>query len=220
MKLILLLLVPLPLFCQVQVAGEMRKIMQEGNLTGTINLDTLQKEHVYGLGVASGLKGEILILDGKTLITSIDNSNLKTENPSGLLAAMLVYQKIEHWSSRKSNEKIENLKQLEAFIEKLVQPKGSPFAFLIKSTKGKINYHVIDWKDNTPHAINNHKQFAKTAELVDSEVTILGFYSDRHQGVFTHHNTKMHLHVLSNNPQIVGHIDQLQLTEFELLLPD
>lgn len=79
---------------------------------------------------------------------------------------------------------------------------------------------MIDWKDGPAHTMANHKQFAMLGELEASNTTILGFYSNRHQGIFTHHDSKIHLHVISSDSKIVGHIDQLNFEQFELQLAD
>ncbi len=38
----------------------MKNIMVNGDLSAYLNLDTLNKIHLYGLGPVSGLKGEIV----------------------------------------------------------------------------------------------------------------------------------------------------------------
>ena len=50
---------------EVKVSGAMKNIMMQGDLSAHINLDTLNKTHLFGLGPAASLKGEIMILDGK-----------------------------------------------------------------------------------------------------------------------------------------------------------
>ena len=206
-------------FGQVKVAGEMRSIMQRADFSASIKLDTLTQSGLFGLGVVEGLKGEIIILDGKSYVTSIANSNFSTTNKLDTKAAMFVYQNVGSWSKTTGTRAIQNLADLEKYLEE-VRTKNklanTPFAFLIGSAKGKINYHVIDWKDGIDHTMANHKQFAKVGELSSEGVTILGFYSNQHQGVFTHHDTKLHLHVISSDSKIVGHVDQLQIDQFEL----
>jgi acetolactate decarboxylase len=221
---ILLLLLPFSTFAQVKVAGEMRKIMQRADLSASISLDTMNRSGLYGLGVVEGLKGEIIILDGKCYVSSIREDETKTTKTFNIKAAMLVYQNVKAWSTTKIDRPVQTLADLERYLEDVRKKNGkstdTPFAFQIKSVRGNINYHVINWKAGADHTMANHKQFAKTGELQGEGVTILGFYSNRHQGVFTHHGTKIHLHVLSNSSEVVGHIDNLSLTTFELFLSD
>lgn len=223
MKLFLaLFLLPILSAAQIKVAGEMRNIMQKADLAGTIDLDTLKKENLYGLGVVEGLKGEIMIVDGNIFVTSVDNGHVKSQQSDVVKAAMLVYSKVEKWSPVSKPGRVQSLGELETYIESVISAgKNSshePFAFLIKTKKATISHHVIDWYSGTHHTMSNHKQFATTGESKNDEVTILGFYSDHHQGVFTHHDSKIHLHVLINETKIVGHIDQLQLQVYDLFI--
>ena len=120
---------------------------------------------------------------------------------------------------------IQNLQALERYIERYIQQTGKavgePFVFLLKPEKANVTYHVIDWKTSASHSKENHKQFARTGELENQKVTILGFYSDHHQGIFTHHDAKIHLHVITENQDLVGHVDQLEWSgEFMLSFAD
>src|SRR5690349_7971272 len=58
----------------VSIAGEMRDVMQRGDLATSIDLDTIQnKEHLYGVGPLDSLQGEITILDGKSHYSTLVN---------------------------------------------------------------------------------------------------------------------------------------------------
>jgi acetolactate decarboxylase len=45
--------------------------------------------------------------------------------------------------------------------------------------------------------------------LENQEVEMLGFYSNKHHAIFTHHTTNMHIHVKSK--KVIGHIDDMTL---------
>ncbi len=223
--LVLIFLVPVLGYGQVQVAGEMREIMQLAKLSATIDIDSLDRSGVYGLGVVEGLKGEIIILDGEPYVTSVVKEVWSTEHSYKIKAAMLVYEKIESWETVLEKSAIQNLQDLEEHLQKLMGEKGKsrdkPFAFIIKSNFANVEYHVIDWKKGAIHTAASHKQFAKSGKLIDSEITILGFYSSNHQGIFTHHSSKIHLHVITDNHDLVGHVDELKLrSPFSLSIAD
>ncbi len=209
----------------VDVAGEMRQIMQEGNLSPVISLDTLERNsHLYGLGAVGWLKGEIIILEGKPYISAIENKKIVTEQTTNVTASMLVYAAVKHWTVFTIPDTIQDLKALEYSIESIAKQNGfdveQPFPFLIKSTNGKIDYHIIDWQPNVAHTSNNHKQFAKSGQLENEAVVFLGFYSSKHHGIFTHHNSNIHVHVINRDQSLVGHLDNLELKQgYELSLP-
>ena len=50
------------------------------------------------------------------------------------------------------------------------------------------------------------------------EVEMLGFYSNTHHAIFTHHTTNMHIHVKTGGNGIAGHVDDLLLESGMLLM--
>src|SRR5690349_16577910 len=121
MRLLFLLAIPLFANGQVRVAGEMRRVMQEGNLSASINLDTMRySERLYGLGVAEGLKGEIIILAGKPYITEVDAGTVKTRNTSDIKSAMFVFQSVSAWLSTSVHRPIQDLQTLEGALEEVM----------------------------------------------------------------------------------------------------
>ena len=200
---------------EVKVAGAMKNIMMKGDLSAHLNLDTLNKTNLYGLGPVAGLKGEIIVLDGKVYTTSVDGKELKNKENKIADAAMLVYSYVPKWKAVTIDAAVSNYTELELLIEKKAAANGfdtdKPFAFRVVSTKAKASYHVIDWKEGTAHTMDNHKQFAYTGKMANSPVTMLGFYSKHHQSIFTHHTSFMHVHIMDDKIKTVGHLDELQI---------
>ena len=55
--------------------------------------------------------------------------------------------------------------------------------------------------------------------MVSILLTVLGFYSNKHHAIYTHHTTNMHLHIKTNENDLVAHVDDLMLgTEMILKL--
>jgi acetolactate decarboxylase len=50
---------------------------------------------------------------------------------------------------------------------------------------------------------------AITGRLVGQPVTVVGFFSRHHEGVFTHMGQRTHLHVLSDDGAAMGHVDEI-----------
>ena len=64
-----------------------------------------------------------------------------------------------------------------------------------------------------------HADSALNLTTSGERVTIIGFYSRAHEGVFTHHGSYAHLHILLPNADS-GHVAELEVgPEIELLLP-
>lgn len=210
---------------KVKVAGEMRKIMQQGELSAVIKLDTLRiRQHVFGLGPAAALKGEIITLDGVTYVSEVVADNIVNSIKSSAEASMFVYAAIDGWDEKSIFEEVASMQSLEQLVESIAQRSGldltQPLPFTIKASRGTFSYHVIDWKEGTVHTMASHKQFAKAGTITEEDVTILGFYSSKHQGVIAPHTSKIHAHILRNGDKLVGHLDDVQFSaEFLIGFP-
>jgi acetolactate decarboxylase len=202
--------------CQsrISVYGQLRQIMQRGDLAAHVSLDTLKlNPSAFGLGVAAGLKGEIIIIGGKPHVTCIEDGKLVNKQTNQLKAAMLVTANadVEPGKIMVSDAQLtqleESLKNLSATTHRT-----EPIPFLIDTDKADVTYHVIDWKEQIEHTAENHKQFAQSGNLHNERVIIVGFYSQNHIGIFTPHTSRIHLHVYSPSTGLVGHVDAIKLT--------
>jgi acetolactate decarboxylase len=200
---------------EVKVSGAMKSIMINGDLSAHINLDTLNKAHLYGLGPVAGLKGEIIIADGVIYSSSKNGGKLTNQQNKISQAAMLVYSRVEKWKSISIKVSLNNYAELEKLIENTAKANGYeieiPFAFKIEASPVSVNYHVIDWKEGSAHSMDNHKQFAYSGQFINEKMIMLGFYSRHHQSIFTHHTTYMHIHILDEKTKTVGHLDDAGL---------
>ncbi len=200
---------------EVKFSGAMKNIMMKGDLSAHVSLDTLDKSHLFGLGPVPGLKGEILILDGIVYTSSKNGNQLINQQDKVSKAAMLVYSHVEKWKAVSSKTKISSYAELEKLIETTAKANGYdieiPFAFKVEAILEEASYHVIDWKDGAIHTMDNHKEFAYLGKFENSKSILLGFYSIRHQGIFTHHTTNMHIHLLAEKTNTVGHLDDIQI---------
>ncbi len=201
----------------VHVAGELRKMMFDEDISAKIDLKSLENnKYLYGLGALANLKGEILIIAGVPFITSVKNGMVKLDQSYNHQAALLVYTEQENWQQIDIPDRVVSLKDLENFISKTSVkysiPQDQPYPFLIRGKVKSVQWHIIDWPEgDTEHTHAKHKASGLHGTIADETVEILGFYSDKHQGVFTHHTTNMHLHVKNQTGNIAGHLDGLLL---------
>jgi acetolactate decarboxylase len=211
---------------EVNVAGEMKNIMHKADLSAHISLDTLLSHpNMYGLGPAEGIKGELMIIDSKAYWCKVENGKANTSANNNAKAAMLVYAQVPSWKSIAITDGIKDYSALEKIVEELASKNGQslnePFPFMIKGAITKSSYHVIDWIEGTQHTFDNHKQFAKYGSFKKEPVTLLGFYSNKHHSIFTHHTTNMHVHIMDDKKTTVGHIEEIATTanSITLLIP-
>ena len=211
---------------KVEYAGALNDMMQQGDVSAKANLKDFQnKEHLYALGALEQLKGEILILDGMTSISSVQNQELAIDNSFNYNASLLVYATVAEWKSFEVGDNIESYEDLETYVEYLAKENGinteEPFPFLLNGVVRAVDWHVVNWiNGDMEHSHEKHIASGLQGTIIDQEVEILGFYSNKHHTIFTHHTTNMHLHVKTKDHQIAGHLDGLTLgNRFTLKLP-
>jgi acetolactate decarboxylase len=56
---------------------------------------------------------------------------------------------------------------------------------------------------------------------VDKPAEVLGFFSTRHQTIFTHHDSFLHMHLITTDKKWMGHLDELTINpqKISLLIP-
>ncbi len=200
----------------VRHVGELKQIMHQGRVEARVALDTLAKSDMYALGAIAGLKGEVTIIDGKPFITKIAGDTLTIENHfANTNATLLVYSVVNDWDTLK----IKGLNNLEEYLAKHTSA-SQPLPFQLIGTVDHLKYHVINFSGEEAN-FQNHKQGALNDSLNMSEVHILGFYSTEHHGIFTHHDSDVHMHFINKQRTISGHLDELALGngDFQLLIP-
>lgn len=70
--------------------------MHKGDISAQADLtDFKNTQHFYALGAMENLKGEILILDSKPFISSVQDQELAISNSFDHKAALLVYASVD-----------------------------------------------------------------------------------------------------------------------------
>jgi acetolactate decarboxylase len=201
---------------QVHVAGEMKNIMMQGDFKAYAKLDTFQKKNLYGLGPVENLKGELLVMNGD--VYSSEKAGKQILNKKNVIqnASMFVYSYVEKWKEVNVYANSGSYAELETLVAATAKKNGYdttvPFVFKIEANPKLAAYHIIDWIKGEKHTMENHKQFAYSGKTENSNVTLLGFYSDHHHSIFTHHTTNMHVHVIDGKTKQVGHLDDFKIT--------
>jgi acetolactate decarboxylase len=212
---------------KVEFHGAFKNIMHKGDVTANANLsDLIDLEHLYALGALEYLKGEIQIFNSIPFNTLIADSTLSFDNTFEKKATLIVYASVSKWHSVNIPDLIVTYDQLESYIEQSAQENQinteEPFPFLIEGTANSIDWHVINWKDgDTEHSHEKHINSGLNGTVNNRDVKMLGFYSNSHHAIFTHHTTNMHIHVKTDDNKIAGHVDGLTLGKGMILkLPD
>ncbi len=197
---------------KVAHSGALHTIMS-GDLDATASLDTLaSKNNLYALGAVAQLKGEVQIFNGTPFISNINENEVAIDPTFSKKAALLVYAVVPSWEEIKIPSNINTQNELEAFIVKAADSlqidTSTPFPFLIEGTISSLSWHIINWPEgDMEHTHQKHKKSGLNGELTNKEVSVLGFFSDKHKGIFTHHSTNFHMHFKTKDGLLAGHLD-------------
>ena len=212
---------------KVEHAGALSNVMKKNDLSAYISLDSLSnKPHLYAVGALEGLKGEIIISNSKPIIAKVDKEDEENDyiidNTYHHKAAFLVYAQVEHWEQVEIPVEIKTRYDLERFIKKQAKGRGIPekeaFPFLIEGLISSFSWHIVDWDETD--SVHTHEKHIKSGLYhgkVEEMVQLIGFYSPKHHGVFTHHSSNMHLHVLKQDHTFGAHLDDFVLGERMIL---
>ena len=206
----------------VEHAGELYQIMHEDNIGAKIALsDVVSEKNIYGLGAVEGLEGEILILDSELFLSQEVDGAVEISNDVEKNATLLVYSQVKKWKKRPL-DLAQTQQSIEDSIAQLAQAEGlsleEPFVFQLRGVPKSLEWHVINWEKGMEHSHEAHIRSGAYGVLKDSPVVILGFHSTKHTAIWTHHSSNVHMHVLSENQEIAGHVDELQFDSMELWL--
>ena len=208
----------------VRHVGAMREVMWEGRLGAQVSLDTLAgRKGLYAVGPLTQLAGEITVVDGTVYVSRVtSDSTVSVQREPGVGAPFLVYAEQTDWEKIALPGGVTDLESLEAFIDERSMEVPRPFVFLLRGSVDSALIHVQNLPPGTRvrSPKDGHRGQVKYP-LGERGVTVVGFFSTEHQGVFTHHDSYVHLHLLTADEAAMGHVDQIAFGagEVELWMP-
>lgn len=209
-------------YSDINVVGAMKNVMWKGELGPSIHLDTISnKEGLYAIGPESYLTGELLINDGQSYVSRVtSDSTMKVEKTFAASAPFLVYANVSDWNEIELEPNLKTIEDIEKIVDEKTINFKRPFAFKLTGSVSKAIIHVQNLPKGTKVSSPKEAHKGQTSfELKDEEVIIIGFFSTDHKGVFTHHDTNVHLHLITEDESKMGHLDKLEIEKMKLYLP-
>ena len=202
---------------EVRVDGALRPMLHEGKTGPAVKLSRLlPDETLYAVGALAGLAGEVTVVAGKVYLSEGKEQKPEAEvtQDSDLSAALLVSARVPAWRLLKSDGAIsfENLDaQIAALATKAGMDVNGRFPFVIEGRVRELEWHVLAGPppEGASEDHEGHLQNAAAFRLPTAQATLVGFYSPKDEGVFTHMGSKTHLHVVAGTPPGAGHVDQV-----------
>lgn len=199
---------------EVKIVGAMKNVLWKGQLYGNIYLDTISnKQHLYGLGPIEYLTGEILIIDGKSYKSTVSaDSTMKVEETFDIKAPFFGYVNIEKWTERNLPDSVQTSQQLETYLDRITKSSKRPFMFKLTGIVETATIHIVNLpKGSTVSSPDEAHQGQTNFPLESEQVEIVGFFSTEHKAIFTHHDTFLHMHLITCDRKKMGHLDPLLL---------
>ena len=196
---------------KVKIVGEMKNVMWKGQLNGNINLDTIaNKTNLYGLGPVEYLAGEILIIDGKSYKSIVvSDTTIKVEETFEIKAPFFGYANINKWTEQTLPDSIQTIQQLEQYLDRITKSSPRPFMFKLSGRIEQAKIHIVNLpKGSKVSSPDEAHKGQKNYELKNQASEILGFFSTEHKAIFTHHDTYLHMHLITSDRQKMGHLDE------------
>jgi acetolactate decarboxylase len=210
----------------VEWAGNRRVTVAQGDLSSKIDLATLKsRPSLYGLGPGEGLRGEVQIFNGQSLLSTVDAANREVIAPGYFGGApFFVWAQVRAWKAYPLPAGVRTMGQLEASVSAAARAHGvdlsRPFAFRLVGTARQVDYHIVFKRDDKPHNNEEHNKIKYKFKATDAAVEMLGFWSDKHAGVFLPGTSSIHIHFRTQNGAQAGHVDDFTLSDdVQLMLP-
>lgn len=197
----------------VQFNGSLKRV-HHGNFEGTTDWIALsQKPGFVAVGPLEELKGEFTALDGMIISTVVHDKKLVNSRDKNQ-TSFLVWAHVKEWTKQKPLNLTDavDLHELDEMIKTVAKANGidvnKPFPFVIEGIAESATYHVLA-PVKSKHSVSNHKQSATFIDKSNQQLTMVGFFSQSHHGVFTHKGSNSHIHVIDED--VTGHLDAIKL---------
>ena len=212
----------------VDFAGGQSRIFETGKADPVLDLRDLQSASgLYAIGPVKNLDGEITIFDSNPQVSRVQGSGYAVQRSWDDSAIFLVWSRQREWKEVPIPPEIAGYLDLQKFVKAKAAANGidtaKPFPFLVAGTPAEIKWHInvdrSEGKPITPDLFAKSKaSYVTTGEPVD----IVGFYSERHPGIFiskfapaiqadSGQINAIHIHFVSRKSEASGHIDNIKL---------
>lgn len=209
-------------YSNIKVVGAMKNVMWKGELGSSINLDTIaDKNGLYGIGPLSFLRGELLINNGKSYVSKVtSDSTMVVEKQFNATAPFFVYGNVTEWIEEELPSNIKNSQDLEKYIDKKTTNFKRPFTFKLIGKISSAIIHIQNLPEGTQVSSPEEAHQGQTNYPLDNEeVEIIGFFSTEHKAIFTHHDSFLHMHLITKDESKMGHLDAVEINKMKLYLP-
>jgi acetolactate decarboxylase len=208
--------------------GAQRDMLATGKANRVMTLSELPRSpSLQALGPCERLDGEITVLNGDPYVSRVRGDGYVVEHGFDHGAIFIVWTRQAKWQDVAVPPSVRTYAELQFFIRGEAERHGidasQAFPFLMRGVPAELKWHInVDRTDGKP-ITRELFQKSKQSYVVEGEaVDIVGFYSERHAGIFISDYAPaldaaggdknfIHIHFVSRTGAATGHIDDLRL---------
>lgn len=144
---------------------------------------------------------------------------MKVEETYAIKAPFFAYANIMNWTQVILPDSIQSAQQLEQFLEHTTKKQNHPFLFRFTGEIEQATIHIVNLpKGSTVTSSTDAHLGQRNFVLAHQLVEIVGFFSTAHKGIFTHHDTYLHMHLITSDRQKMGHLDEVRFKKGTIMI--
>jgi len=200
---------------QIQCWGTLREALRDGQTQARVDVASVAKKGVYGVGALAGLEGEVTVFDGEIWVTKGRKRPPETIRSvsSSTPATVLFAADVPQWHEVKVDEDVDP-SVLEAFVEQAAAKSGldtdKPFAFVVEGTLPHLRMHVIAGEcPMRARMLGKEMSSPPYQKHFDKpQGRLVGIFAKGGAGKLNHAGANSHIHVLlTDGDGITGHVE-------------
>jgi len=216
----------------VRVFGNFERMSQTRDTQGVVKLrEILALPGSYGLGALEGLRGEILLWDGKLLVSRGHTANGAVESAAPTdEAVFFVEARVEAWDEMAIPNDMTRA-EFQLFVLQAAVSRGlssdRAFPFAVRGSFPRVLWHVVTGassahSDQSAEVARVHSQGHARNRVFDQANAagfLLGFYSGvALEGTISHPGERFHVHYADAVFSVSGHVDDYRIPRGAVLL--
>jgi len=204
--------------------GHFQRMMHTGDTGGQVALaDLPQQRGTWGVGATTGLKGEIVQIDGRLLVSPGSDTQGRVRGPhDGEQAVLFASGRVQAWHDVGVLREMDGA-AFEAFVLEQARALGlapdQPFVFRVEGRFPHLLWHVVTGEPGPGggHGAHGGHGAAHANQRADMRLfrqpgasgQLIGVYSGAAlEGVVSHPGERFHLHYADLDATVSGHVDR------------
>jgi acetolactate decarboxylase len=166
------------------------------------------------------LKGEIVLFEGQTFVSKVvDSISHKVSKSPSASAPFFVYSTNSHLKAVHLPETYDTLNSIENYIDSVYKNYDQPLLIRIDGVFNEMKLHSVNLPEGKQvSSPDDAHQGLTQYDFKNISGSLIGFFSRNHKAVFTHHDSFFHAHFISDDRQVLGHIDELNFNASKVSL--